>query len=525
MNVELIFPEEWTEGPDVRRFMIMREAVLPALEAQRPELESMYSEKLGRPEVDPVLLACITVLQMMERRPDRAAVESCLYDVRWRLALGLPAKWPAFHSTTLVYFRGRLAESGKARLALEAGLEAMRQSGYLKGRRAVRVDSTHVLAQVSAMSRLECVRETLRLALNFLSAFGGSDAWEPWFTRYEDRHPDELRGASADRLRLTMGRAGSDMWDILKRTDELGEIVSGAEPVALLRRVFGEQFEPRQEGGEPVQRKATPTDAVKNPHDPEAVWSTKKSIGKAGWVGYKLQVCETAPEAPRKRGESTEAVITAVVTQPATTSDHGSLAPVLAEHGVVPEEVFADAGYISIPALHEADTQGYELTGPVGAPPHSGSRFGTDSFAVDIPGRKALCPANVLSSECSRINEASRGICYYFAWPRAACSACPLKDRCLSKRRPSALRTLQVGEGHMTIQARRQLCKTPEYRKRMMRRSGIEGTHSELKRGYGLQRCRYKGRAKADLQAQFTAAACNLRRWAARLCWLDRQRS
>ena len=47
--------------------------------------------------------------------------------------------------------------------------------------------------------------------------------------------------------------------------------------------------------------------------------------------------------------------------------------------------------------------------------------------------------------------------------------------------------------------------------------------HSELVRGYGLRRCRYKGKNKTGLQAQFTATACNLRRWARRLCWEERK--
>jgi IS5 family transposase len=75
----------------------------------------------------------------------------------------------------------------------------------------------------------------------------------------------------------------------------------------------------------------------------------------------------------------------------------------------------------------------------------------------------------------------------------------------------------------MIAQQRRNLCKTPEYQRRMHRRSGIEGTHSELARGYGMRRSRYRGLENTDIQMQFTAAACNLRRWALRICWLRRQ--
>ena len=526
MKVTLFFPDGCDGWPEVKAFILMRECVLPVLEEKRADFEAMYDDLMGRPEIDPVLLAGFTVLQMMERLPDRAAVSACLYDVRWRIGLNLPTRWESFHPTTLVYFRRRLANSGSAKLALEAGLDAMRRTGYLKGHHAVRIDSTHALGRIAKMSRLECTRETLRLALEFLAAFGGSAAWEPWHTRYAQRHPDDLRHAGEDRLRTTFDQAGRDARDVLETATRLGPSVLQSGPMVLLRRVLEEQFEFREQPV-PELRRATAAGAVHNPHDPEAWWSTKRSLGKEGWIGYKVQVCETAPDAPRPRGEPTDAIITAIVTQPATASDQTSLEPVLATHATMieepPDTVFADAGYINAPTLERAETAGYELCGPVGAPPHSGARFGSDAFAVDIPNRRATCPAGKCSSHCARITEAGRDAAYYyFAWARADCSSCPLSDQCLSKKKLQAFRTLQVGEQHMRVQARRALCRTPEYQRRMRRRSGIEGTHSELKRGYGARRCRYLGRAKTDLQMQFAGAACNLRRWAARLSWMAR---
>lgn len=65
--------------------------------------------------------------------------------------------------------------------------------------------------------------------------------------------------------------------------------------------------------------------------------------------------------------------------------------------------------------------------------------------------------------------------------------------------------------------------KTDEFKQRMKTRNGIEGTISEMKRGYGLGKARYRGLKKVALQALMTAAACNLRRWSARLIWEMRQ--
>jgi len=527
MFISCCFSSDDMESAAVKPFALFKDRVRPALEAWRQELEAMYDSVLGRPEIDPVFLTGVTILQMMERLPDRQAIMACQYDARWRLALGICGEWAGIDPSTLVYFRRRLVKNSLAKVALESGLEAMRSAGYLGRRGAVRIDSTHVLALVAHMSRLECVRETLRLAVKFLVAFGGSTSWEPWFTRYADRNPPDLRNASVDRLRGTMDQAGRDVRDVLAKTQTLGDMVVRSEPVALLQRVFDEQFEPLKEES-PSQRRATPAGSVHNPHEPSAQWSTKGTLGKAGWVGSKLQVCETTPESIRQRGEPTEAVITAIVVQPAITSDHGSIPRVIAAHEQSgqdkPDETFADAGYISAPALEAAQADGYVLTGPIGAPPHSGVRFGSDAFVVDIPNRKATCPAGKLTTECSRITETKLQLTYYYlAWAKADCSTCPLKDQCLSKKNRLPFRTLQVGEKHMIAQERRNLCKTPDYQLRMHRRSGIEGTHSELSRGYGIRRSRYRGLEKTDLQMQFTAAACNLRRWAVRLCWLSRQ--
>ncbi|MBU4306621.1 MAG: transposase [Candidatus Aminicenantes bacterium] len=527
MNISFYLSDNYLESAAIKPFVLFRDCVRPAIEARRQELNAMYAQVLGRPEIDPVFLIGVLILQMMERLPDRQAITACWYDARWRLALGISEDWAGIDPSVLVYFRHRLAKHQLANVALEAGLTAMRSAGYLRRHCAVRIDSTHVLAHIAHMSRLDCVRETLRLALDFLAAFGGSAAWEPWFSRYVERHSQDFRNTSGERLRATMVQAGRDMREVLTKTQAIGDAVIRAEPVALLQRVFNEQFE-ITEGDSLQKRTATSSGIVCNPHDPDAEWSTKDTLGKAGWIGYKLQVCETAPENTRQPGEPTEAAITAVLTQPAITSDHGSLTPVIIAHEqngqAKPTEAFADAGYLSAPALEAAKANGYVLTGPIGAPPHSGERFGSDVFVVDIPNRQATCPSGKLSMECHRITETKIQKTYYnFAWAQTDCTMCPLKGQCLSKKKRHPFRTLKIAEKHMVVQERRNLCKTHEYQQRMHRRSGIEGTHSELTRGYKLRWSRYRGLNKTDIQMQFTVAACNLRRWAVRLCWLRRQ--
>lgn len=511
------------------RFVLYAQHVRPVLEERSAELDAMYAPTLGRPELPPTLMAGITLLQMMEHVADQEAVNMCRYDLRWRHALNIEDEEIKISASTLCVFRGRLSMHDKSRMVLDAALEAMRRIGYLKKKSAIRIDSTHVLGCLARLSRLECARETLRLALDFLKEFGGTAAWEPWVGRQADETRVLKKGnLEKPQLERHMLQTGADIRDVLAKADKLGSIVASSQPVALLRRLFSENFIVTESEGL-MQLECQPAGAINSPHDPEAQWSTKGTIGKAGWVGWKTQVCETTPETRCAKGEPTTAIITAVVTQPAITSDHGSLAHVMAEHMLngqdAPAIVYADAGYISGPELARAEEMGFDLCGPAPAPPHSGgNRFGTDAFKVDLAKRTAVCPAGKTSSACSKITE--KKDCrkyYYFEWSKGDCATCQLRDKCVSKKNKLARRSIQVGDFHEYSQARRNLCKTLDYQKRMHMRSAIEGTNSELKRGYGLNRARYRGLKRTDIQMQYTAAACNIRRWASRLCWLARK--
>ena len=53
----------------------------------------------------------------------------------------------------------------------------------------------------------------------------------------------------------------------------------------------------------------------------------------------------------------------------------------------------------------------------------------------------------------------------------------------------------------------------------MKHRNGIEGTQSELVRGHGMRRARFRGLAKVRLQNYFVGAACNVKRWIRRQVW------
>ena len=80
-------------------------------------------------------------------------------------------------------------------------------------------------------------------------------------------------------------------------------------------------------------------------------------------------------------------------------------------------------------------------------------------------------------------------------------------------------RTLVVGEHHSFLQQRRREQSSATFKERMHQRNGIEGTQSELVRGHGLRKARYRGRKKVTLQNHFIGAACNIKRWLRLAAW------
>ena len=58
------------------RYRLFREKMLPALQAKRAQLCALYCEGNGRPAVEPVLVLGVSLLQFMEKVPDRKSARA-----------------------------------------------------------------------------------------------------------------------------------------------------------------------------------------------------------------------------------------------------------------------------------------------------------------------------------------------------------------------------------------------------------------------------------------------------------------
>ena len=202
----------------------------------------------GQPAEAPARLALVLVLQFAEGLSDRQAADAVRGRIDWKYALALELTDPGFDASVLSEFRTRLIQGGAEHLLLEPLLRRLEERDLLKARGTQRTDSTHILAAIRTLNRLELVGETMRYALNRLAV--AAPAWlrahlQPaWGERYSHRVENyRFPKADADRQQLaaTIGADGFALLQAAYAPDAPPE-VRGAPAVEVLRQIWVQQY-------------------------------------------------------------------------------------------------------------------------------------------------------------------------------------------------------------------------------------------------------------------------------------------
>jgi transposase len=486
----------------------------------------------GQPAYAPWRLAVVTLLQFREGLSDRQAAEATRARIDWKYILGLDLTDDGFDHTILCEFRDRLLEHGATARLLTRVLDVAREDGLLKARGRQRTDSTHVLAAVRQLNRIELLAETLRATLNAIAAI--ELAWlrdivqTDWHERYDRRVEDMRLPATGPKRDAYIVQVGTDGFRLLDALDgaKAPEALRSMAEVGVLRRVWARHFTRDQGGKEgdappsarlkPIRSRG-PDDRLESPYDTDARFRTKAS---KQWTGYVVHFTETCDQdAPH--------LVVHTATTPANVHDAKLTEPIheaLAEKKLAPAEHLADSAYVSAAHIVAArDRHGIALIGPA-RPDQSWQKqkegaFQVTDFTVDWKRRVALCPEGNESTGWGEYKDRTTGRSYVRAGFRASdCRSCSSKSRCT--RSASRRLNLHARPEHEALVAARKCEETKAGRKLYAQRQGIEGTLSQGVRAFGLRRARYRGLAKVSLQSIATAAALNLDRLAA---WFDKR--
>ena len=274
----------------------------------RDELGVLYSDadfaalfpKRGQPVFSPWRLALITVMQFVEGLSDRQAAEAVRSRIDWKYALSLELTDTGFDFSILSEFRQRLLTKDKETSLLERMLECFQDRKLLKSGGKQRTDSTHILAKVRHLSRMESVVETLRAALNELAEFYPEWLREQitprWFELYS-RRIEEYRLPKGEKSRQDyIDEVGSHGFTLLKAIGESdSEKLKNLRQVKLLEQMWEQQLEIKE--GKvcflAAEKLAPVGERFDSPYDAEAKFGKKRSTS---WQGYKVHLTESCDQ-------------------------------------------------------------------------------------------------------------------------------------------------------------------------------------------------------------------------------------
>jgi transposase len=507
--------------------------------ALRAEFGALYDDQLfadlyppsGRPvEVAPWRLALVMVMQYIEGLTDRQAADAVRRCMDWKYALSLDLHDPGFDFTLLHDFRQRLLTHGAAQRLLDTFLSICKARGWIKARGTQRTDSTHVLAAIRNLHRLECVLEAMHYALNQLS--NADPTWVQehvpleWYARYGLRSDQARLPKDASKREALARQTGRDGYQLLEWVQAADTSPSLRDLPALeaLRQIWLQQYYRCTVPGLEDLRWRTgeeqPPAAVRitSPYDLEARYCSKRDTH---WMGYKVHLTETCDAGQPE-------LITQIITTPATTPDcvmGPAIVHDLAARELLPGTHLLDSGYVDADFLVTAQTQHQvDVVGPAfgsySRQHQTGQGYDLQAFVLDWDAQQARCPQGHTSVHWRPGHDVSGDLVIRIRFDGPTCRACPARPACTAAKSAPRQLTVRPQAHHEAIQAARQRQETVDFKVQYALRARVESSLSQGIRRFDLRRSRYLGLARTHLQQLLNATAMNVVRV---IAWLHNE--
>jgi transposase len=539
-------PQPWPEPAEeitkaVLAMYAGRRAPLPVV--VRDELDEVFADaEFGQAFADrgtagwsPGRLALVTVLQMVENLTDRQAAEAVRDKISWKYALGLTLTDPGFDFSVLSQFRSRIVEHGLEERVLDLLVAALVDKGLLKAGGKQRTDSTHVVAAVRDLNRLELAGESVRACVEAIAA--AAPDWlaatidvAGWGQRYGLR-VDSWRLPTSktkrDALASAYGRDGFALLSAVYAPTTPGWLAE-LPAVDILRIVLVQNYTRTTDrnGREVVKMREADTDGLPpgrcrltSPYDPDARWGGKRDMT---WNGYKLHISETcdAEAADTPAGcvpHTPPNLITNVTTTDASVPDVAMTEPIhedLARRDLLPAEHYLDSGYPSADLLISSLARfGIALVTPMLADTspqaRAGNGFDRTAFTVDWDDQRVTCPQGHSNASWTPANQRGTDV-LVVRFAGDVCQPCPVKAQCTTATSRGRQLTLRPHAVQQALDHARTEQTTKAWQHKYARRAGAESTIAQSVAVTDTRHARYRGLPKTRLEHAFKAVALNL---------------
>ena len=495
----------WADGLVDRDSFYARMGVFWSRVSRDEDLAGMYHPEPGKPSLPPSLLCGVLILHYFDDVSDREAADRVRFDLRWKLALGLPLDDRGFHYSSLSRFRSRLAEHGQERYAFDALLRLALQAGLLSRDAAQVIDSTPMHGAAAVEDTYTLLRHGLR---KLLLAMGESDpqrqrlAKRLKLSRYLTNRKPELDWADPTARRAHLQELVTDAQRLLAEAHRAApsEDSEAHGALALLEQLLAQDVV-QDDDGQHVLRQGVAKDRVISTVDPEMRHGRKSASTR--FDGYKGHVA-VEPESE---------LITEVTVTPGNCYDGEAVETLVDDqarhHALQPRAIVGDQAVIDGARRQALRERGIEAVGKVPEPAARGY-YSKSAFTIDLEQSTVRCPAGHTTTTYQERTDGRGQMARVFCFDGDACQCCPQRAACTQAKQTG--RTILVGPHEHLLQEAREQQKAQGFWERYHRaRSTVERVIAHLAR-HGFRHGRYLGRAKMLFQALWSAAAVNLQR-------------
>jgi transposase len=476
-----------------------------------------YCPDNGRPSVAPSLLANALLLQTHDGVSDEEAKARADYDLRWKVALGIEVDERPFAKSTLQLFRAQLILKEKMREMFVRSLELAKQSGYLKGRLKVILDTTYILGRGAVKDTYNLLGDGIQQLCRALAAAQGQKlaAWVKAH-EYESYFGSSLKGEAAldwddeQAHNAFLRRIVADAQRLMRLEREkqasLNEKHPAAKRIAIAGELLGQLLEQDvdQANGQAELKDGVSRDRIVSVSDLE-MRHGRKSRAKR-FDGHKAAIAVDAYSQ----------LITDVDVLPGNAWD-ATHALELTENseantGLEAEETVGDCAYGDGNTRQKFADAGRTLIAKV--PDHGRKgNFKKSQFHFDLKAMTCTCPAGhttdilITKGAClDRDRKRQSGTAFLFA--AEICAACPLRPQCFQTKTQRG-RTVQLHPQEELLQQARALQHSPGFLP--YRQAGQTAEHRLARLvQLGIRQARYFGRKKTTFQLLLAATVANL---------------
>jgi transposase len=447
----------------------------------------LYSENVGRPVTNtPEIMFRSAIVQYLFDNSDREMEHDARFNIMVKWFIGLNLDDSSYDHSALGRFRDLLGEERWKYIFFNL-LRQIENAGYVKGKEYV--DATHVIANIAIPGTIDLLRQGIKDAMKAIQEI------DPYL--YEELGGEKTANDDKKVYKLSPEEKESKLVELVKKAREINqksESIGGkvSEKTHQLKRILNENIEENE--NKIVKKKDKTPDRLVSIVDKDARHGAKSDEKK--FTGYKVNSIM-----------SEDGFIKNINATPGNSYDGDVLIPLIdemVEKGFSASEVVGDTAYGEVDNRNKLLLKGITVTAPFKKETNRNELFPQSKFSIEIHG--VTCPAGCRTMVWNH-NEKTEKITFFFN--KKDCGDCELKPKCTVQKN----RTITISEHYELLKKAREYNKTDDFKEDMKQRAHIEPKQGEMKRYHGLQRAKYWGLSKVNIQATISAIVVNLKRF------------